>query len=82
MLLCYPATEKMLDGVREQIAPLGDYAGATLIDSLLAPALSRARQPAYPARYARRLAILTTTTDPKTATPAPYLADIRESLWN
>lgn len=35
-LLCYPATEKMLDGVREQIAPLGDYAGATLIDSLLA----------------------------------------------
>lgn len=26
----------MLDGVREQIAPLGDYAGATLIDSLLA----------------------------------------------
>lgn len=26
----------MLDGIREQIAPLGDYAGATLIDSLLA----------------------------------------------
>lgn len=34
-LLCYPATEQMQDGVRERLAPLGDYAGATLVDSLL-----------------------------------------------
>lgn len=34
-LLCYPATEQMLDGVRERLAPLGDYAGATLADLLL-----------------------------------------------
>lgn len=34
-LLCYPATEQMLDGARERLAPLGDYAGATLVDSLL-----------------------------------------------
>ncbi|POT57235.1 urease accessory protein [Citrobacter amalonaticus] len=34
-LLCYPATETMLDGTRERLAPLGEYAGATMIDSLL-----------------------------------------------
>lgn len=34
-LLCYPANEVMLEGVRERLAPLGDYAGATLNDSLL-----------------------------------------------
>lgn len=35
-LLCYPATEAQLDGTRERLAPLGDYAGATLVDGLLA----------------------------------------------
>lgn len=34
-LLCYPATENMLDGIRERLAPLGDYTGATVVDSLL-----------------------------------------------
>lgn len=34
-LLCYPATEAMLDGTRERLTPLGGYAGATLVDSLL-----------------------------------------------
>ncbi|HFZ8995692.1 TPA: urease accessory protein UreD [Citrobacter freundii] len=34
-LLCYPATEAMLDGTRERLAPLGEFAGATLADSLL-----------------------------------------------
>lgn len=34
-LLCYPATENMLEGTRERLTPLGDYAGATLNDSLL-----------------------------------------------
>lgn len=34
-LFCYPATESMLEGARERLAPLGDYAGATLVDSLL-----------------------------------------------
>lgn len=34
-LLCYPATENMLEGVRERLTPLGDYAGATLADALL-----------------------------------------------
>lgn len=34
-LLCYPATESMLEGTRERLAPLGDYAGATRVDSLL-----------------------------------------------
>ena len=34
-LFCYPATEAMLDGVRERLTPFGEYAGATLVDSLL-----------------------------------------------
>ncbi|CBG90319.1 urease accessory protein UreD [Citrobacter rodentium ICC168] len=34
-LFCCPATETMLDGVRERLTPFGEYAGATLVDSLL-----------------------------------------------
>lgn len=34
-LLCYPANEHMLEGTRERLMALGDYAGATLNDSLL-----------------------------------------------
>ena len=34
-LLCYPASEHMLEGTRERLTALGDYAGATLNDSLL-----------------------------------------------
>ena len=34
-LLCYPANEHMLEGTRERLTALGDYAGATLNDSLL-----------------------------------------------
>ncbi|EIQ7158256.1 MULTISPECIES: urease accessory protein UreD [Citrobacter] len=34
-LFCYPGTEAMLDGARERLMPLGEYAGATLVDSLL-----------------------------------------------
>ncbi|WP_220472509.1 urease accessory protein UreD [Citrobacter sp. RHBSTW-00671] len=34
-LLCYPANENMLEGVRERLTPLGNYAGATLNDALL-----------------------------------------------
>ncbi|WP_447215239.1 urease accessory protein UreD [Citrobacter pasteurii] len=34
-LLCYPSSEHMLEGTRERLTPLGDYAGATLNDSLL-----------------------------------------------
>lgn len=34
-LFCYPATEVMLEGTREHLTPLDDYAGATLVDSLL-----------------------------------------------
>lgn len=35
-LLFYPATENMLEGVRELLTPLNFYAGATLTDNLLA----------------------------------------------
>ncbi|HDY8331557.1 TPA: urease accessory protein UreD, partial [Klebsiella pneumoniae] len=34
-LLCYPATDALLDGVRDALAPLGLYAGASLTDRLL-----------------------------------------------
>ncbi len=34
-LLFYPGTDALLDGVRERLATLGDYAGATLVDELL-----------------------------------------------
>ncbi|WP_194206927.1 urease accessory protein UreD [Superficieibacter sp. 1612_C1] len=34
-LLFYPATEMLLDAVRERLAPLGAFAGATLVDGLL-----------------------------------------------
>ncbi|STU99703.1 urease accessory protein UreD [Klebsiella pneumoniae] len=32
-LLCYPATDALLDGVRDALAPLGLYAGASLTDA-------------------------------------------------
>ncbi len=34
-LLFYPASEALLDGVRERLTTLGNYAGATLTDGLL-----------------------------------------------
>ena len=34
-LLFYPATETLLDGVRDRLTPLADYAGASLTDGLL-----------------------------------------------
>ena len=34
-LLFYPAKEEHLDAVRERLAPLENYAGATLVDDLL-----------------------------------------------
>ncbi|MBA7930277.1 urease accessory protein UreD [Klebsiella sp. RHBSTW-00215] len=34
-LLFYPANETLLDGVREKLIPLANYAGATLIDGLM-----------------------------------------------
>lgn len=34
-LLFYPATETLLDSTRERLAPLGAFAGATLVDGLL-----------------------------------------------
>lgn len=34
-LFCYPASGSMLDGTRERLDSLGNYAGATLVDSLL-----------------------------------------------
>lgn len=34
-LLCYPANDTLLDGVREHLTPLENFAGATLTDGLL-----------------------------------------------
>ncbi|MDY1039169.1 urease accessory protein UreD [Lelliottia sp. CFBP8978] len=34
-LLCYPASDALLEGVRERLTPLENYAGATLTDGLL-----------------------------------------------
>ncbi|HEY4434802.1 MAG TPA: urease accessory protein UreD [Lelliottia sp.] len=34
-LLCYPASDTLLDGVRERLTPLEHFAGATLTDGLL-----------------------------------------------
>lgn len=34
-LLCYPANDALLDGVRERLTPLENFAGATLTDGLL-----------------------------------------------
>ena len=80
-LLFYPAREAHLDTVRERLAPLENFGGATLTDDLLSVRFL-ARQPDLSAGDARYLAVASPAFNPQNRLFAAHLADIRETLWN
>lgn len=76
-LLFYPASEALLDGVRERLTTLGNYAGATLTDGLLTVRFL-SDDNLLCQRAMRDIWQLCAASDRKVPGPSPNLVDLRE----